>query len=359
MLLGSTVLLLFFSQLPNSLMGGELIEVNTGRPNSASWMFTQELSAVWGMKYQDKESRFSPQYVESLYQRFVNLDKKDCRFVIAPLKSITELPISDLKVKIALILWQSYLAPITIDSDSTDIGFNTHEVWYLPEHGKMIPGFLERLEARYHDLSTDLSPELMEFARSVIWDKSDGFSYFEAELPSEDRSGDGFEWNDEPLIVQDSDDLSTDIGEEELQRFLTIKSIPYKTLEETFQLNKEEVLLYDMVGTSAPLLSSFDEKVRITSLTPELINRLLMDNTLLESFRFSRGDVNTVGMTFALFVHEDEDTEFVKEVIEAINNPPKSNLSERFMFSNLKTKETKEISPLFLHSSTIEFFGID
>ncbi len=172
---------LVISSLCSNLIGKELFGVDTGRFKSASWMFVEELSSVWHVKYRDKASQFSPQHVESIYQRFVNLDKKDCRFVIAPLKSVTELPISDLNIKIVLILWESYLAPLSSIEERKPVGLSSHKVWYLPEYTKLIPGFLKSLEDSYLDLSSDMDPDLIKFAELTIWDHPNSFTYYESD----------------------------------------------------------------------------------------------------------------------------------------------------------------------------------
>ncbi len=78
-----------------------------------------------------------------------------------------------------------------------------------------------------------------------------------------------------------------------------------------------------------------------------------------ETFTFSSGRVKTIGITYALFIHETEDIDFVKELLEVLDQPPKTNFPKPYLLSNLKLRETKEISPLFLHDGSIDYFDLD
>lgn len=354
-----------------------LFEINTGKPDSASWQFTNEISMIWQQKYRDKESYFAPRYVPELYQRFVNLDKRDCRFIIAPLNAISELPITDLKIKIVAVLWEVYLAPIGFSDAKEEVGFFTHKNWYILEDSQILPYFLNTVRKRYNDPSTDLDSSIDEFTRRIVWADSNQIFDFGAEDDFVDPSADielGFlidqssdisdiSGDDEPFsdilttYDQDIEEKRAPIDEEDIISILNLRRTQIKNKLES--LNDDEVLFYEMLGRASNLIDEIGKNFQILNLEKDFQRRLLQLNPLAETFNFSSGSISTVSLTYALFVHEEEDIELVKELLDALYKPYRTYLSHSYLWSNLQLDETKEISPLFLHEGAIEFYNID
>ncbi|MBU2512875.1 hypothetical protein KJ966_16170 [bacterium] len=344
--------------------GDSLYEINTGDSNSASWQFTHELSQMWQQKYQDKESYFSPRHVQDLKQRFINLDKQDCKLVIAPLKFVTEMPITDLKVKIVVVLWEVYLAPVDLSERGKEVSFNSHQNWFLPENSYIIPTFTNHLVTIVKDASNDLDSEILEFGKKL----NNFYTINEADaVGSDSGSGAIFDLEVEPGYQNStSNQVSTDqdstmdlkTSDEVIPSEFTIEELSRADIIQELGDHETGILFYEMIGASNILLSSLGHRYSLVGLEDSLLGNLLKFNPLLEGFSFSRSPIKTVSITYALFVHESEDIEFVKELIGVLVEPPKSYFPGSFLHSNLKLNVTKEISPLFLHEGSIEFFNI-
>ncbi len=361
----------FLNLLASSGYGDSLHEINTGRQNSASWQFTHELSQLWQLKYQEKESFFSPRYVEDLKQRFVNLDKQDCKLVIAPLKSVTEMPITDLQIKIVVVLWEVYLAPVDLSKQNQDVSFGNYQNWYLPENSYIIPTYINQLIEQVKDNSADIEPEIFEFGKRVsnFYTVKDASSEISTGNTNEMDLGqqsffDPLDLAENSNSISDDEsanhgstaDLQTSDGFQ--QNAFSIEEISRADIGEELLNLEPGIFFYEMIGKNKALLNALGNQYSLVGLEDSLLRNILKTNTLLERFSFSRSSIKTAGITYALFVHETEDIEFVKELLELIVEPPKSNFPKSYLFSNLGLKETKEISPLFLHDVVIEYFNI-
>ncbi len=334
--------------------GKELFEIQTGDSKSASWQFTNQLSEYWLRalvlrdKPQNVRSQFVPRHVNGYFNRFKNLNNRKCKLIIAPLRSISELPISEMQIKIVTVLWEMYLTPIEYPGNDK-IGMDDNRVWIIPEDSLIIPAFFNTLKAVLPDSSADMKPELVDFARSVNWppqvssgktpenseEKSTIFSFFGA--------------SDDPVDPKSESD----------PRMNKLKVVERNSIPGLVKEGFEGILFFEMIGSHQTLLDEVSSQYQISSLDLSLTKQLLTYNWFLENFSIHRLNVKTVGVTYALFAHEEEDPEFVKELIEVLARQPKSNFERPYLMKNLSLNMTKEISPLFLHDSTISFFNID
>lgn len=357
--------------------GRSLFEINTGDSDSASWQFTLSLSKYWKMKYQDKSNYFAPRYEKSFYQRFVNLDRSDCKLIIAPLNSLTELPITDLDIKIAAVLWKVYLAPVDLQGENRKLSLESSATWYLPEQSLIMPHYLEQLRHLANDPLAIMDPDSKRFVQTVDW------LYYNAETYDfQDNSVTDTVYLTENDLLQPGLPMLTDITsdstgdsttdaidniyEEEppevspyIETYRYIETIDRLNLfSSVFKLN-EGIVFFEMIGPVSNLMDHLGEQHKLLSLDSSFVQQLLRYNRYLEQFDFSRRNIKTVSVTFALFVHGTEDPEFVKELVELLDQLPRTYFPRDFIITNLSLKETKEISPLFLHEGSIDYFNLD
>lgn len=335
--------------------GGSIHEIRTGPENSASWQFTENLSLLWGQKHRDKESFFKPSYQESIHQRFIALDRHDCKAIIAPLKSVTDLPITDLGVKIAVVLWESYVAPVVWHENPEEVGLFNYRNWYTQEGAGMIPFFVKRMVSGYNNSPRMLNETALSLLFSIdLSDKEYKPGYpLRKEFAEPDASRGEESGN---VYLSDLPDFSIHYPK------IRITELNREGIIDTVSANEPGILFFEMIGPASSLEDalalSTGRSAKIIGMQWELIEQLRKYHPLLETFRFSVSNVNTVSITYALFVHEEEDEEFVKALIETLTDPPRTYFPRPYLLNHLKLNETKEISPLFLHKASIEFFDI-
>ncbi len=333
------------------LYADALYEIQTGKSNSASWQFANELSEYWQRKQvlnekpQNTRSYFAPRHVEGFFKRFKNLDKRQCKLIIAPLKSFSELPIDELQIKIAAVLWEIYLAPINMKG-SDEITMYDDRTWFIPEDSLIIPSFVQSLQATLQDSSTDMKPELIEFAQTINGSSSGNRILLVDNAAKEANSAPG-----------NNNQAGTGFISGRYSK--KIKLVERKSIPSLIEGSIDGSLFYEMLGPYNKLLDAIGESYQISSLDPVFISNLLKYDRFLESFTISKLNVKTVGVIFALYVHKDENPEFVKELIEVLANQPSSYFEKSYLMENLSLNMTREISPLFLHEATIEFFHMD
>lgn len=329
------------------IQGSSYHPVRTGPENSASWQFTHLLSRIWKMKHQDKDSYFISVPTDSFLERFQHLNNKECKLIIAPLKSMTNLPITDMKVKIVLVLWQSYLVPIASGHRQQDIGLEMEQGWLLPENSLIIPHFLNRLDRIYEDAPADMDPVLRSFIQSMDWKSALSDFQEEHSKESERMESDSFQslYPDNQVTAE--------------TRAAPLRIVKREELSGILSTELDEVLFYEMIGSYSHLTSRISSDNRVMALDAGFINHLMRHTWFLESHWISGLNIRTVGLTYALYVHEEEDPEFVTELLETLVQQPNTYFPKAYLLENLSSQETKQLSPLFLHESAIEFFDID
>lgn len=351
------ILIAFFcsSAFTFNLYGEALFEIQTGNSKSASWHFTNQLSEYWkrNLVLSDKprkfRSQFVPRYVKGFFNRFKNLNNRKCKLIVAPLSSISELPIAEMPIKIVAVLWETYLTPIE-SMGGDNVGMYDDRVWVVPEDALIIPSFFNTLQAVLPDSSADMKPELVDFVQSLNWPPSAKNS----NIPdtTEEKEEKGFSIFG---LGDDSDHSETESDPQANKINVVDRSSVAGLINEGF----EGILFFEMIGPHNSLLNKLGSQYQISSLDLSFTNHLLRYNWFLDTFSISKLNVKTVGVTYALFVHEEEDPEFVKELIGVLARQPKTNFERSYLMKNLALNMTKEISPIFLHESTISFFNID
>ncbi len=297
--------------------------VETGDRNSVSWQFAVELSKLWNQKNPDKNTTFSPKYVPDISQRFMDLDKQNCKLIIAPLKTITELSASNAKVKIAVVLWESYLAAFALDQETKKVGLNTHDSWYLPKQSLIIPTLLNSMNLFNRDQTSDENAINTQVDAGHIKNQAT-----DSELPVPVFKG-------EVIWIEKS--------------FLPDITAYYY----------EGILFYEMLGPASELTAILDQNLKMVGLDRDFIELLQNYNPMLNPFRLSKRKINTVGLIYALFVNELEDAEFMRELFDVLYRPPKTIFSKSYIMDHLELGKTKKVSPLFLHETSITYFNID
>ena len=339
----------------------DVMDVDTGDSRSASWAFTVELSRLWKQQYPDSDSVFAPHYVEHLNDRFINLEKQTCKFVIAPVKLISELPSNDLNIKIAAVLWEVYLIPIDIGKRDITVALNSHGYWFVPESAFIIPSFVNMLERSQNDQSSDMDADDKD---QINNDDSN-----DTDLPARQSMLTSFG----NTMVDNTDDTSLEntlFYEKFSGRIIQVhnESIPEFTTIIHEQLSpdglfsamiNDGILFYEMLGPLSRLLKTLGRDLKPVGLENDFITLLMDTHPLLDTFHLTRRRIHTVSLTMALFVHEFEEPEFVKNIIELIVKQPESNFAKSYIMRNLSIQRTKRISPLFLHDASIQYFNVD
>lgn len=338
-------LVILFFQVATAGFGDTLYEVQTGNNKSASWQFTNQLSAVWKLKYQNKSDIFVPRYVDGFHNRLLNLNNQYSKLAIAPLNSIEKLPIAETKIKIAVVLWNVYLLPIDSLNLSKEINLLTNQTWILPENSLIIPAFLNSLRSVYQNTPSELSSELIDLVQSIVW------------MPQTEET-----------VMNNPQAFSVPIGStagthpekrEAIVATNKLKLTPTNSFLEEINKGSQGLILYEMIGPHTHFTNLLNSNLGPTSLDNTSISTLLKFNWFLNPYKISRTNIQTVGVTYALFVHESEDPEFVRDLIQVLASPPQSYFPKPYLLDNLSINQTKEVSPIFLHEATRNFFKVD
>ncbi|MBU3917113.1 hypothetical protein KKA14_16390 [bacterium] len=303
------------------------MEINTGDINSASWQFTIELSRLWEQKHGEKNSIFAPRHVKRLSERFNNLENQECKFVIAPVKSIIDLPRPDMKIKIATALWKVYLAPVDIGRKGEEVSLNSHKTWLFQDFSVILPAFLKESHLGSSDQSVEINTNKNDNA--VITPNN-------SEPIAKDRNNSVIDQFGGNIILVDENSL------------LNITST-----------HNEGILFIEMLGPASELLKTLGQDLKIVGLKDDFVKLLLEKNPLLDPFHLTQRKAKTVSITMALFVHESEDPEFIKKVIELLDKQISSIFPMPYIMNNLSLKDTKNLSSLFLHDASIKYFNIN
>lgn len=291
--------LLFFSV--SSGMAENIWEVETGEPGSASWEFVEEFSQLWNRKFPDQPHEFIPKYSSSFEKRFENLEQRKSRFVIAPLTSWSVQQARVHPVRVAIPLWDVYLAVLSSYPGKKSLSLRSHDFWYAFPQNQLILDFLTDREF----------PELIPVEP--------------AKLP------DVLNENEEEEVVSDED-----VSSDELANSVD-KTDSAKEASSAF--------LIEMVGPVKNLKSTFGDSFSVLGIDRDLRSKFKTNQTWLESVLINtpNGKVGTVGFTMALFVHESEDAALIENIKELLGNLPGKYLKNSFLMENLVVKSGRKI----------------
>ncbi len=327
--------------------------VETGDQHSASWQFTLEMSRLWKKKFAEKENGFTPKYSRNIATRFSNLVKKNSRFVIAPLDAITEQVAAERNIKVVLTLWESYLAVIDLGQTDRKIDLNSHQYWYVPLNSEIIPAvfscLLKDIEMEWVDTDSQNqnADDVGEYgATGDPHAHADTIDILEYDASSDDVA---INFMDTPWV-----DASREVETE--TRIILVET---EALGELVAESTEGILFLEMLGRFRNLSAALGQDLKMARMHKDFVTKLIEDHPWTNSFHLSRTNIETVGVMMALFVRESEDPEFVEAVIGILNRQSKSLFPKAYIMDHLSLNETKQISPLFLHEGSIQYFEID
>lgn len=376
------VLLLF----PGSLFSENLLFIQTGNRDSASWQFTKEFSSLWKRKFPDSGFSFTPKYISNINDRFSNLDSKKNRFAISPYMSFFDNLSMINEVKIIAVLWEVYLVPIELGFEKHKVSTNTHKYWYIPNQSVIIPSILKSSSQNY--LSDEIASNFNEYQgtqiltgeyvyptperiieeKVLLTDETDAtndldMSGFDDEFDLSNATGDlqldldYLKLNESNPDLPDETDL-VEIPEIEFENgeFLNIKHTNLKEVIETY---KKGVVFYEMLGSLYHFKKEFDKKLKIVELQDDFKSSIIKSHPWLSEFELKRYRFKTVSFRMVLYAHESEDTELVEKILETLSEQPKTLFPRSYILKNLAYKQTPKISPLLLHQGTLKFFNLN
>ncbi|NQU65973.1 MAG: hypothetical protein HQ517_17060 [SAR324 cluster bacterium] len=324
------------------------MQVETGDQHTASWQFTIELSELWQKKFPEADFSISPSYTSGIKKRFENLEHKNSRLVIAPLDSTANQIIRNHPVKLAAVLWEVFVVPIDIGINKKPISLKNYRYWYISEKSVIIPKLMQDLNKPYFSemirndfknripLGNNLEKTAEEVSRQPLYNLS--------QIDSEEDS----------LIFGNSAQVAglTDFKTEILQ-------IKNDTIQEIISEYREGILFFEMIGPIQALESVLEKKLTTTYFSKNIQDFLVSMHPWIHPVYKRRAGLKTLGFNMALFVHYDEDPEFVKSIIMLLSEQPQSEFPPSFIFDNLSIQKTKEISPFFIHAGSLDYFNLD
>ncbi|MBT3225115.1 MAG: hypothetical protein HN580_18330 [Deltaproteobacteria bacterium] len=344
-----------------------MMQIETGDHQSASWQFTIELSDLWQKNFPDLDISFSPSYTSEIAERFENLLSKNARLVIAPLSMSANQTMLSFPIRLVTVLWEVYVVPIDIGNKNEPISLNNYRNWYISEKSVVIPElmralnksfFAETIRAEYeYKMSVIKTPETR--TGTDITDKrqfNDDSIDTELNIEPTQPILKPFE-NDQADNSQIFQKLAQIAG---LKDFDTeVLRIDNDMIQEVVSEYRDGILFYEMMGSILSLKEALESKLTTTSFKRNVQDFLVSVHPWIQPMYKRRARLKTLGFNMALFVHADEDPEFVKNIIKVLAKRPKSYFPTSFILRNLSIQKTKEILPIYLHAGSLKYFGLD
>lgn len=342
------LLIFILAGVPQSGFGKNILQVETGNHQSASWQFTIELSGLWQKQFPEMGLSISPSYTSDIETRFKNLEQKNSRFVIAPLDTTANQIMLNRPIRLITVLWEVYLIPIDISRKNEPINLNNYRYWYISEHSVIVPKLMQALN----------KPSFAEAVRSEYESRIPFVK--EPEIITEEES-------DQPLFkpfeispAEDSQSFYQSAQIAELNDFDTeILQIKNETIQEIVSEYREGILFYEMIGSMQHLKNVLENHLTTTYFSQNVQDFLVSVHPWIQPVHKRRAGLKTVGFNMAFFVHADEDPEFVIDIIKLLSVQPKSYFPTSFIFSNLSIQKTKDVSPIFMHAGSLDYFDLD
>jgi hypothetical protein len=235
-------------------------------------------------------------------------------------------------IKVASILWRVYLATVVSAESTEEVGLTTHQRWFVQKGSLIIP---------------------LSFPLNSI-----SFSDFRNRLVATDATGDAInDFQDGELDSLPADSLGSESEAQPLRELITLES---NDLIESSKIFQNDVLFYEIIGSVQELLRIFGDHYMVQSLHPSLIRHMRRKIKWLEPITYwpdRKKRTETVGITMALFTHDAENRELVRNVIKLLTHKPYKFFPNSYLFDNLKTDRTKEIPGAMLHDSAIRVFS--
>lgn len=365
--------------IPAIALGEDIMTIGTGHQGSASWQFTVELSRLWKMKFPERENMFIPKYSENINDRFEELNQMHSRLVIAPLKSMPKELFWGESIKVALILWKTYLAPISIGPGKEKVGFDTHHYWFIAKNSIILPFMLNlanlEIESGPVFIKTESETvsqifDIRALLSSWTSDSESTLSCFEPQTNSFEQELSKEISDDEQQLIKYFKYREKSSFKESDTAVVPERKFVKQLLEvEIFMVENSDltnissdydngIVFFEMLGPLSNLLEKLDLDMKPVSLQDKFRDRLLELLPWLKPAVIPRAKMATVGITMALFVNEAEDPEFVQDVIKVLMQQPKSFFPSSYLMKNLALKETKTVSSFLLHEGSKIFFDL-
>lgn len=347
--------------------GKNVIQVETGNYQSASWQFTLELSELWQKKFPEEESCFAPVYMKDVEARFTNLIAGNSRFVIAPLDGVANQIMLSRPVRLVSLLWTVYLVPIDIGQKKEKINLNNYRYWYVSDHSVIVPTLMRALSKTYFAETARIShqqriqgvPQADESEADTPESENGLFNIGQDEDTVDLQPRNTFEALG---LNQESNSLDFKQSAEiaGLGSFGTeILRVDTGMIPEIVEEYREGIFFFEMIGSINHLKKSFASSISTAGFEQNIQDFLVSIHSWIKPVYKYRVGLNTLEFNMALYVHEDEDPEFVEEIIKMLSDPPKSYFPPSFLFGNLAVQKTKEVSPLFMHAGSLKYFDLD
>lgn len=344
--------------IPQPALGKSIMQIETGNHQSASWQFTIELSELWRKSFPELDTSIVPAYTAHIEERFENLQNKNSRFVIAPLTMSANQTMLNLPIKLATVLWEVYVVPINIGNKKEPIGLNNYSNWYVTDKSIIIPELIRALNKSY-------------FAETIRAEYESRIPFKnQPESQSETEAGNDRQFNNgepQPLLqLSETDPEGNGETFQQSARIIGLEDFDTAVLQVENRLVPEVVseyrngiLFYEMMGSIRNLENLFENKLTTSALNQKIQDFIVSVHPWIQPVYKSRSRLKTLGFSMALFVHADEDPEFVEDIIKLLAKPQKSYFPTSFIFSNLSIQKTKEISPIYMHAGSLKYFNLD
>ena len=348
-------------------LGKSIVLIDTGNHQSASWQFTNELSELWRKNFPELDTTIVPAYTADIEKRFENLQLKNSRFVIAPLTTSVNQIMLNLPIKLVAVLWEVYVVPIDLGNKNEAISLNNHINWYVTEKSVIIPELMRALNKPYFAESIRAEYQFRKpfVGQSKTQTRSD--SSHDNQLSNESVATNSYSGTIQPLIPLDETDPSEKSQTFEqsariagLEDFDTnVLQVENGLVQEIVSEYREGILFFEMMGSIRSLDKALENELTTTKFKQSIRDFLISVHPWIQPVYKRRVKLKTLGFNMALFVHDDEDPEFVETLVKLLATPQKSYFPTSFIFRNLSIQKTKEISPIYMHAGSLKFFSMD
>ena len=396
--IGFFFLIVVVGTQPNQTTAENVWLVGTGDEHSASWQFVLELSKLWQIVNPDEEVVFVPRHEKDIFSRIRNLKIGHSKMVIAPINAISEDQLATEEIKIATILWKTYLVPMVFLKNTQTVTLDYPEIWFVTEGSSIIPAYLNQFST-----FEAISPLLDTVETSVVQDMG-------AALPTENRleessenvkettdrktgipnlfdstsdSNETTDPDEDPPFdtgyFTESDatasDNTSDIFQPSAQLYIddpitiepwsrsligsVIVTENTEKIRDFFLGHPDGVFFYEMLGPVRHLQQAMTIPLELIDLDPTVIHVLTGNLPWVYEVNFANSNLKTVGMQMAIFVKAKEDIEFTETLIKLLRQPPRSFFQKSYIMENLSTSVTKGLSPFVLHPGTLKYFNLD
>ena len=316
----------------------EMYDVGVDGESSASWQFANQLAAAWKTTHKAERAKFVPRYTQSIEHRLEILRTRQIRFAVAPLHALHEEKSKTSRIKVVSLLWRTYLAAIVPFEAKGKVDIGPYDHWYIPEGSTILPTAFPNDVISYRDrLFAESQPD-------ATIDGSAEESGFMRSLPTESHGG-------------RNDNFPFDVPTRPAGK---IVSVDRETLSRSPSIHYGNILFLETTGSARNLPAAIGGQSAIQSMPPQLVRILREKVYWLESVTYHIGgkrNIETVGMTMALFTHDAEDPELVANVVGLLNGRPYKFFPKSHLFENLRSAATKSIPRGMLHDAAADYYG--